>query len=289
MRFQTLGPARARPRRGAADRTAAVPARPSRPLPLRPGGSVRLHVVVDARGHRRVEGREVLGVGLALDVDVARPPRRRPSTATGATAAGAGPRRAGGVAGPPGTTVGGLAGLMRAEPSSPTGSVKCDVRRVERRDLGVGPAADARRARPRGTRSRPGGAGRRPRGRRSPGGRAGPAARPRAAAWPWGRSVGAVIRDPPRSRARRKPRAGVRCMFVIPHSWPQGSRPDTCSELSGRRPARPIRRAAHFGGTGQGQWGELTQRACIGRYRPGPRADGPTRGRLAVRRQGAAA
>ena len=34
------------------------------------------------------------------------------------------PRRAGGVAGPPGTTAGGLAGLLRAEPSRPAGSVR---------------------------------------------------------------------------------------------------------------------------------------------------------------------
>ncbi len=48
------------------------------------------------------------------------------TSATGSTgaAAGAGPRRAGGVAGPPGTTDGELAGLLRAEPSSPTGSVR---------------------------------------------------------------------------------------------------------------------------------------------------------------------
>ena len=49
----------------------------------------------------------------------------------GATATG-GSRRAGGVAGPPGTTAGGSDGLLRAEPWRPTGSVR--VRYVRSRD-----------------------------------------------------------------------------------------------------------------------------------------------------------
>ena len=82
--------------------------------PLRVG----LHVVVRAGGDHRVEGREVLRAGLALDLDL---------VGQGIDGGGrleVGARRAGGVAGPPGTTAGGLAGLLRAEPSSPTGSVK---------------------------------------------------------------------------------------------------------------------------------------------------------------------